>query len=124
MLKPPAVPHIFVVKLRKIEQIIKPLSLICYVVDGEKVFCILKKRIVSVIKISKKGIVVTADTVSDDGLKLNQNVQIDLKYKEIAFNVDGQVKNINGRIVDIAFVNVDKLTSTVMLFLSMFSENL
>ena len=78
----------------------------------------------SVIKISKKGIVVTADTVSDDGLKLNQNVQIDLKYKEIAFNVDGQVKNINGRIVDIAFVNVDKLTSTVMLFLSMFSENL
>ncbi len=78
----------------------------------------------SVIKISKKGIVVTADTVSDDGLKLNQNVQIDLKYKEIAFNVDGQVKNINGRIVEIAFVNVDKLTSTVMLFLSMFSENL
>ena len=77
-----------------------------------------------VIKISKKGIVVTADTVSDDGLKLNQNVQIDLKYKEIAFNVDGQVKNINGRIVEIAFVNVDKLTSTVMLFLSMFSENL
>ena len=47
-----------------------------------------------------------------------------LKYKEIAFNVDGQVKNINGRIVEIAFVNVDKLTSTVMLFLSMFSENL
>lgn len=62
--------------------------------------------------------------MSDDGLKLNQNVQIDLKYKEIAFNVDGQVKNINGRIVEIAFVNVDKLTSTVMLFLSMFSENL
>ena len=62
--------------------------------------------------------------MSDDGLKLNQNVQIDLKYNEIAFNVDGQVKNINGRIVEIAFVNVDKLTSTVMLFLSMFSENL
>ena len=49
MLKPPAVPHIFVVKLRKIEQIIKPLPLIGNVVDGEKVFCIFKKRIVSVI---------------------------------------------------------------------------
>ena len=78
----------------------------------------------ALVAISQKGMVVTADTTGEEGLKNGQELRIDLKYKDVVFNVDGKVNSINGRNVEIAFVNVDKLTSTVMLFLAMFNENL
>ncbi len=78
----------------------------------------------SLLAVSQKGIIVTADTLSENGLKKGQKVGIDLRYKDIDFTVDGIVNTISGRTVEIGFVNIDKLTSTVILFLQMYQENL
>ena len=78
----------------------------------------------AMLAISQNGVVVNADTTSENGLKKGQKLRIDLKYKDIDFTVDGVVNEINGRTVEIGFVNVDKLTSTVMLFLTMYQESL
>ncbi len=82
-----------------------------------------KPVIQTLLGISKKGLLVVADKNSPE-LKKGEKLHIDMKYKDVAFNVDGKVKDINGNVVEISFVNTDKLTSTIMLFLSMYQENL
>lgn len=83
-----------------------------------------KAVIKSLVGVSPKGILVTAATNQSDTLKKGQTVRIEMKLKDVSFNIDGKVNNINGNIAEIGFINIDKLTSNVMLFLSMYSENL
>ncbi len=78
----------------------------------------------SLLAVSQTGIIVTADTLSENGLKKGQKVGIDLRYEDIDFNVKGVVNQINGRTAEIEFVDVDKLTSTIILFLQMYQESL
>lgn len=68
------------------------------------------------IGISQKGILVVADTNSDTGLKLNDIVHIHMKKGDASFNIDGKVSDINKNMVEIGFVNVDKLTSNILMF--------
>lgn len=73
-----------------------------------------------VLGISKNGLLVS----STPELKKNEIVHINMSYKEIPFSVDGKVENNRKGISEISFQNADKLTSTILLFLSMYKENL
>lgn len=77
----------------------------------------------SLVGISQNGILVCADT-SKDSIQKGQTVRVEMKLKEVSFNIDGKINSINGNIAEIGFINIDKLTSNVMLFLSMYNENL
>ena len=77
--------------------------------------------ITGLVGISEKSILVTAN----NELKQDQTVHVSLSYKDVPFNVDGKVKRLPQKeLAEIEFINIDKLTSTIMMFVSMYQENL
>lgn len=78
----------------------------------------------SLVGISQKGILVTADTLSDNAVKKDDILHIQMKKDDASFNIDGKVKSINGNLVEISFLHPDKLTKNIMLFWCMEQENL
>ena len=78
----------------------------------------------SLVGISQKGVLMIADTNPKTGLKKGDVLHIQMKKDNASFNIDGKVSDINGEIVEIAFINIDKLTENVMLFWCMEQENL
>ena len=77
--------------------------------------------VTGLVGISEKSILVTAN----NELKQDQTVHVSLSYKDVPFNVDGKVKRLPQKeLAEIEFINIDKLTSTIMLFVSMYQENL
>ena len=73
---------------------------------------------------SKSGITVNTNSLNDIELKKGDKLHIDMKCNEIGFNVDAKVKAVNGNIVQIDFINADKLSKTILMFLAMYQENL
>ncbi len=78
----------------------------------------------SLVGISQKGVLMIADTNPKTGLKKGDVLHIQMKKDNASFNIDGKVSDINGEIVEIGFINIDKLTENVMLFWCMEQENL
>lgn len=77
------------------------------------------------ISISQKGIKVSQDKQNTQiQVKKGEILHIDMKYKDVAFNTDGKVSKISKDIVEIKFLNPDKITKTVIRFLNMYNENL
>lgn len=74
----------------------------------------------SILNVSKDGIIVSANKQ----LKKDEMVHINMSYKDVPFSVDGKVKNNKNGISEITFANADNLTSTILLFVSMYQENL
>lgn len=77
------------------------------------------------VSISQKGIKVTQDKQNKDiQVKKGEILHIDMKYKDVAFNTDGKISKVGKDIVEIKFLNPDKITKTVINFLNMYNENL
>ena len=81
-------------------------------------------EIIAINSISKSGITVNTNSLNDIELKKGDKLHIDMKCNEIGFNVDAKVKAVNGNIVQIDFINADKLSKTILMFLAMYQENL
>lgn len=75
----------------------------------------------NLVGVYEKGLLVEAEKSLTDG----QTVHVSLAYKDVPFNVDGKVKRIPGKeLAEIEFINIDRLTSAIMMFVSMYQENL
>lgn len=84
-----------------------------------------KPVINKLVGISKKGIKVAADNISDAlSVKKGDVLHIDMKYKDIAFNTDGKVVKIKDNVAEVRFLNPDKLTESIINFLKMYNEDL
>ena len=81
-------------------------------------------EIKAVISVSKTGIVVSTDTLNAEQLKKGDKLHIDMKYRNVGFNVDGKVSALDGDTVQIDFVNADKITKNILMFVGMYQENL
>ena len=87
MLKTPAVPYIFVVNLCKIKHVIKPLSLICNIVDRENFKTVLMHEFGHVIGLTYEGRENSADIygthcTDEDGLCIMQQ-RVDGNFSDI-----------------------------------------
>ena len=78
----------------------------------------------ALLSISKTGLSVLVDEQFISTVKKGDKLHIDLKYKEIAFNVDGKVSEIKGKTAKINFINADRLTSKILLMVGMSQESL
>lgn len=76
------------------------------------------------VSVSKQNIVFSFDNTNYFELKNGEILRIELQYKDAIVRVDGKVVDKKGHLVYVNFINLDKISENILLFLSMCQENL